>query len=296
MHDSHGPGRQIEVLRDELTRAFADDPTLEPRDVAIICPHPQRYAALLDGAFKQAVDGGHPGRSLRVQPVAGQAGNPVVSLMATVLRLGELRASASQLVELLLSAPLAHRWRLSDRQAVIELVGGAGIRWGMDAGHRAEFDLEGLAQNTWLRGLDRLLIGLTLADGHDGGLSLAGSDVVGSSDLETVGALCEIVSRLRRLIAATQQSATIPAWVRRARAVISDLIGLPAMTSGRCSTPTRCWPASRPTTRAAPPSSPGASSRTCSRRRAAHPGRGSPRETARCWWHRSANWATWGSA
>lgn len=227
LHDSHGPARQVEVLRDELTRAFAADPTLEPRDVAIICPRPERYATLLDAAFKVAVDGGHPGRGLRVQAVAGQADNPVLGILTTLLRLGELRASATQLVELLLSSPIAHRWRLSDRQAIVELVGGAGVRWGMDAQHRAAFHLEGLAQNTWMRGLDRLLVGLAVADGHEGGVQLAGTEAVESSDLETVGALCEIVSRLRRLIAETSTPAPITQWVVRTRSIIAELLGLP---------------------------------------------------------------------
>ncbi|SHJ62434.1 DNA helicase/exodeoxyribonuclease V, gamma subunit [Tessaracoccus bendigoensis DSM 12906] len=227
LHDSHGPARQVEVLRDELTRAFEADPTLEPRQVAIICPRPERYAQLLDAAFSPATDGAHPGRGLRVQPVARQSGNPTLVLLATLLRLGELRASASQLVDLLLEEPIEHRWLLDDRQAIIELVGGAGVHWGMDADHRAVFALDGLAQNTWLRGLDRLLIGLSVAPGHHGGLALAGADVVESSDLQTVGALCEIVSRLRRLVAQTAVPATIPEWVARSRSAISDLLGCP---------------------------------------------------------------------
>lgn len=226
LHDSHGPARQVEVLRDELTRAFAADPTLEPRDVVIVCPHPTRYARLLDAAFSPSDDAAHPGRSLRVQHVSAQPGNPVLALLSTLLRLGELRASATGLVEILLSEPLAHRWRLRDRQAVIELVGDAGIRWGMDATHRAAFELEGLAQNTWMRGLDRLLIGLAVATGHDGGLQLAGTDTVESSDLDTIGALCEIVSRLRRLIAATLAPRAVPDWVQVARSALADLIGV----------------------------------------------------------------------
>lgn len=227
LHDSHGPARQVEVLRDELTRAFEADPTLQPRDVAIVCPRPERYAHLLDAAFSNRVEGGHPGRQLRVQQAAAPANNPVLMLLSTLLRLGELRASATDVVELLLSAPIAHRWRLNDRQAILELVGGSGIRWGMDAQHRAAFSLDGLAQNTWLRGLDRLLVGLAVSSGHEGSLQIAGTDAVEASDLETVGALCEIVSRLRRLIAETAAPATITEWVRRTRAILVDLIGPP---------------------------------------------------------------------
>lgn len=227
LHDSHGPARQVEVLRDELTRAFQADPTLEARDVAIICPRPERYARLLDAAFSNRIDGGHPGRQLRVQRAAAPETNPVLHLLSTLLRLGDLRASASQLTEVLLAPPIAHRWRLNDRQAIVELVSGSGIHWGMDGQHRAAFSLDGLTQNTWLRGLDRLLVGLTVASGHEGMLEVSGTDAVEASDLETVGSLCEIVSRLRRLMAQTAGSATIGEWVRRARGAVADLLGPP---------------------------------------------------------------------
>lgn len=227
LHDSHGPARQVEVLREELTRAFEADPTLEPRQVAIVCPRPERYAELLDAAFLPTAAGSHPGRELRVQQVGGQVRNPLVATVADLLRLGTLRATASALVELLLAPAIAHRWRLDDRQLLVELVSAAGVHWGLDETHRASFQLPGLTQNTWLRGLDRLLVGLTVSAGHEGDLGISGSDQVASSDLTTVGSLCEILSRLRRHVAETATSETMVGWVRRTRTLLDELVGLP---------------------------------------------------------------------
>ncbi|MFT3887013.1 MAG: exodeoxyribonuclease V subunit gamma [Arachnia sp.] len=224
IHDSHGPARQVEVLREELTRAFAEDETLEPRDVLILCPSPERYGHLLDAAF--APSGTHPGRGLRVQPVGGQDDNEVLDAAVALLRLGEARATAHGLLELLLSPPLAHRWGLSDREEVTELVAAAGIRWGLDAQHRSAFDLGDVAQNTWMRGLDRLLVGLAVSPSTDSGLGLTGTDAVGSSDLSTVGALCEAISRIRRLVATTAAPATVGAWVVRTRSLLADLVSV----------------------------------------------------------------------
>ncbi len=224
IHDSHGPARQVEVLRDELTRAFAADQSLEPRDVLIVCPRPERYAHLLDAAF--APGGAHPGRTLRVQPVGGQDANDVLDATVALLRLGDGRATSSGLLDLLLSPPLAHRWGLTDREAVTELVAAAGIRWGLDTQHRASFDLGDIAQNTWMRGLDRLLVGLAVSPATDSGLGLTGTDAVGSSDLSTVGALSEMLSRIRRLVATTTAPATVPQWAARTRGLLTDLIGV----------------------------------------------------------------------
>ena len=38
VHACHGRARQVEVLRDAILHLLADDPTLEPRDVIVMCP------------------------------------------------------------------------------------------------------------------------------------------------------------------------------------------------------------------------------------------------------------------
>lgn len=38
VHSCHGPARQIDVLREVLLGLLADDPTLEPRDILVMCP------------------------------------------------------------------------------------------------------------------------------------------------------------------------------------------------------------------------------------------------------------------
>lgn len=226
VHGSHGPARQVEVLRDELTRCFAADPTLEPRHVAVVCPRFERYATLLDAAFAPVSDTSHPGRTLRMQPVVAPEGNPVLDVVARLLRLGESRATATAVTGLLLSEPIAHRWRLDDRESVIEIVEAAGVRWGMDASHRADFDLPGLSQNTWMRGLDRLLVGLAVDPTQDSGLGLTGTPAVGASDLFTIGALCELVSRMRRLVAVTAAPAIVRDWVATVRGILDDFVGV----------------------------------------------------------------------
>lgn len=227
VHDSHGESRQVEVLRDALTRAFEEDPTLEPRDFVVVCPKPDAYLHLLDAAFSPGQPGSHPGRQLRVQPVGVAAGNPVLTLAIGVLRLGDTRATVTSVLDLLLSPPIAHRWHLTDRQAVIELVAGAGVHWGMDGGHRNAFGLDGIHQSTWMRGLDRLLVGLAVTPGTTAGLGISGTDAVGTSDMDVVGALCEVISRLRRFIARSSEKRTISEWVSLTREALDDLVGLP---------------------------------------------------------------------
>lgn len=227
IHGSHGPSRQVEVLRDELSRRFEADDTLEPRDVLVVCPDPDAWWPHLRTAFGPATDDplAHPGRQLRVQPGPGTQPNLVLLLVHQLLQLADARATASAITELVLLRPVAHRWRLSNRrEQVTELVAAAGIRWGLDERHRSLLDLGGVTQNTWLRGLDRLLAGLAMAP-ESTVLPITGVDTVGTSDLELVGTLSEIVSRLRKFAHGANSTAGVRDWVGRVRDALVELVG-----------------------------------------------------------------------
>ncbi|RZI83817.1 MAG: exodeoxyribonuclease V subunit gamma, partial [Microbacterium sp.] len=44
VHACHGPARQVEVLREVISGLLADDDTLEPRDILVMCPDIEAYA------------------------------------------------------------------------------------------------------------------------------------------------------------------------------------------------------------------------------------------------------------
>ena len=73
VHSCHGPARQVDVLREVLLGLLADDPTLEPRDILVMCPDIETYAPLIVAGFGlgDIVPGVHPGA-----PAAGAARRP----------------------------------------------------------------------------------------------------------------------------------------------------------------------------------------------------------------------------
>lgn len=227
VHGSHGPARQVEVLRDELCRRFEADATLEPRDVLVVCPEPHTWWPHLRSAFAPTPGDelAHPGRSLRVQVGSASEENLVVHLIHELLGLADSRATATAITDLMLLRPVAHRWRLSNRRDdVTSLVRTAEVRWGLDERHRSMAGLAGVTQNTWVRGLDRLLTGFALSSSSMA-LPITGVETVGTSDLELVGTLSELVSRLRRFTHGSSSPAGVVEWVGRVRTVLTDLVG-----------------------------------------------------------------------
>ncbi len=51
VHSCHGRYRQIDVLRDVLLGLLADDPSLQPRDILVMCPDIDNYAPLVVAGF-----------------------------------------------------------------------------------------------------------------------------------------------------------------------------------------------------------------------------------------------------
>ena len=71
VHACHGTARQVDVLREVLVGLLEDDPTLEPRDILVMCPDIETYAPLISAGFGLAdvarEDVGHPAHRLRVR-------------------------------------------------------------------------------------------------------------------------------------------------------------------------------------------------------------------------------------
>lgn len=231
VHAGHGPARQAEVLREVLTGLFADDPTLEPRDVVVACPDPAALAPHLNAVFAGGGPGAHPGTTLRLQVAERTAAdaNALYALVREVFQLGSSRATAGQLIALATHPFVARRFGLGEDDAdrLAELVGHAAVRWGLNERHRGLFGLDRVRQGTWQVGVQRLLLGEALSDDTLASAGfIAPVDDVESSDVVRVGALAELVSRVSRLVR-RPDAAPARGWVEHVRAIVDQLTEVP---------------------------------------------------------------------
>ncbi|MHA6618594.1 exodeoxyribonuclease V subunit gamma [Pseudonocardia sp. DLS-67] len=230
VHSCHGPDRQVEVLREVVLGLLQADPTLEPRDVLVMCPDVETFAPLVSARFGLA-DGpdAHPGQRLAVRLAdrALRQVNPLLDTVAQLLELADSRATTSQLLDLLGTAPVRRRFDLdeADLERVRELVVRSGVRWGLDGAHRAPFQLDGFGQNTWSAGLDRLLLGVAMSGAEHDWLGTAlPMDEVESGDVARVGRLAEFVERVAAVLAGLGGQQPLERWA----AALQD--GLDALT------------------------------------------------------------------
>jgi exodeoxyribonuclease V gamma subunit len=230
VHSCHGPARQIDVLREVLLGLLADDPSLEPRDILVMCPDIETYAPLIIAGFGlgEVVGEQHPAHRLRVR-LADRAlvqTNPLLGVAAQVLALADGRATATQVLNLAEAAPVRARFGFTDDdlEAVTGWVREAGIRWGIDNAHRARYQLDNYVQNTWRFGLDRVLSGVAMSDDAQAWLGTTlPLDDVGSNKVELAGRVAEYVDRLTAVIDALSGTRPLHEWIATLRDGVAQL-------------------------------------------------------------------------
>ncbi|WP_422741923.1 exodeoxyribonuclease V subunit gamma [Mycobacterium sp. WMMD1722] len=219
VHSCHGRARQIDVLREVLLGVLADDTTLEPRDILVMCPDIETYAPLIVAGFGlgDIVDGAHPAHRLRVK-LADRAltqTNPLLALAGQLLTLAGSRATASEVLNLAEAAPVRARFGFSDDDldAISDWVREANVRWGFDPAHRAPYGV-GFVQNTWQFGIDRVLAGVAMSDDAHAWIDTTlPLDDVGSDRVELAGRFAEYVDRLHRCIETLSGAASLEHWL-----------------------------------------------------------------------------------
>ncbi|MGI8757929.1 MAG: exodeoxyribonuclease V subunit gamma [Acidimicrobiales bacterium] len=239
VHSCHGRARQVEVLRHAILHLLADDESLEARDVIVMCPDIETFAPLIHATFgtgdvndaddDAALAGaeGRPDLRVRLADRSLRQTNPLLGMVSELLALADARLTASQVLDLAGREPVRRRFRFDDDDLarMEEWVAATGVRWGLDAGHRAPFQLDRLEANTWRAGLDRVLLGVAMADEDQrlfgGVLPL---DDVDSGAIDLAGRFAELLDRLQASLDVLRAPQPPQAWAA-ALAGASDALG-----------------------------------------------------------------------
>jgi exodeoxyribonuclease V gamma subunit len=229
VHSCHGPARQIDVLREVLLGLLEDNPTLEPRDIVVMCPDIETYAPLIIAGFGlgEAARDSHPAHRLRVNLAdrSPNRANPLLGVAAELLGIASSRISAAQVLNLAHAMPVRARFGFTDDDLAVITgwVRESNIRWGFDARYRRLYGLDNIVHNTWRFGLDRILTGVAMSRDAQAWLGTAiPLDDVASNEVELAGRLAEFVERLHHVIENLSGTRPLSEWLQTLR----DGVGL----------------------------------------------------------------------
>ena len=219
------------MLRDAILHLLEEDPDLEPRDIIVMCPDIEHFAPLIQATFGAhdeeggRVDGTRQ-LKIRLADRSLRQTNPVMGVLAEVLDLATARMTVSQVLDLAGREPVRRRFRFADDDLarIEQWVRESNVRWGFDAQHRQAFELGRIEANTWRSGLDRVLLGVAMAE--DGQRLFAETlplDDVESGDIELAGRLAELVERLHSAFEGLAGDHTMREWADELAAIADSL-------------------------------------------------------------------------
>lgn len=199
---AHSPLRELQGLHDYLLDCLDSDSHLEPRDILIMCPAIEDYAAFIPAVFSVSGQGDVDARiPCSVADRAPLDSMPEVSAFLTLLDITQSRFEVSAIVDYLRLPAIQKRFAIAEQELdiIIRWMSSARIHWGLNAAHKQRFiDIEHSSDiNTWEWGLKRLLIGFAQIDEAvlQGDL-LTLPDAEGQQS-EVLGKLCLLLEQLQ---------------------------------------------------------------------------------------------------
>jgi exodeoxyribonuclease V gamma subunit len=222
---AHSPQREVEVLHEQLLHLLAEPPRgepLAPRQIVVMVPDLAPFEAAIHAVFGQypASDARHIPYS--VADLGPRGREPLLVALEWLLAAPEPRCTASELRDLLDVPALARRFglRADDLPQLMAWITGAGVRWGLDAAHRASLGLASAgALNTWAFGLERMLLGYASGAGPAFGGTEPYAEV-GGLEAASAGALAALVEALQGWWQAALVPRTPPDWADQFRMLL----------------------------------------------------------------------------
>jgi exodeoxyribonuclease V gamma subunit len=231
-HSCNGAMREFVVLHDQLVRLFDEIPGLEPRDVVVMTPAIDTYAPLVEAVFGES--GTRPYIPLRIADRGVRATDEIVDAFSRLLDVVDGRMTATDVLDLLRIASVRRRFAIAaeDVDLLRVWVTKSGIRWGIDAGHRAALGQPPFPHNTWRFGLERLLLGYAMPGGDRElfGGTLPYDDVEGGT-AELLGKLAELCETLFRFHAMLATPRPLDAWRDDLKLLLDAMIASDDLTA-----------------------------------------------------------------
>ncbi len=222
----HSPMREVEILHDRLLDMFTENPDLKPRDIIVMVADINAYIAAI-----QAVFGNAPGERyipFSISDRTADQESPIISTFLRLLSLGDSRCTAADLLEMLEVPAVLRRFDLTQRQfEKLKLwIQESGIRWGLDATTATHFDLPQQHINTWLFGLERMLLGYAMPSNVGLFNGISAYDEVQGLEADIAGKLAQFCRVLMSIQGEFSQTKIGIDWVSLLVRLFDDLFSL----------------------------------------------------------------------
>jgi len=230
---THSAQREVEVLHDRILAWLDAQPQLQPGDIMVMVPDMAVFAPHIHAVFGRFA--AHTPRHIPYSVAdTTPRTEPLVQALDVLLQLPQLRITRVEWMSLFEVAAVRARFGLdeTDVAQLDDWLQQAGVRWGLDAPHRQNWgmdaDLPDAAQNSWLFGVQRLLLGYAMGtpDAH-AGHTPAWQDTwpmagVGGLDTRVVDGLLQWLRHMEWALNQLRQAHTPEQWVTLLQTLVAQ--------------------------------------------------------------------------
>ncbi len=227
-HIAHNAQREVEVLHDQLLRLFAEGfagKPLAPREVVVMMPDVAAFEPAIRSVFGQHERTDDPRRiPYRVADLRDRGRSPLLVAVEWLLGARTERFTQSSLRALLEVPALQARFGLApgDIPLVARWLEDARVRWGLHSAQRESLGLgEAGEQNTWDFGLQRLLLGYAIGEGHLEGIEA--STEVGGLEATLLGPVADLFAAITQWWEQARVNRTPREWALVLRSLLQQL-------------------------------------------------------------------------
>jgi exodeoxyribonuclease V gamma subunit len=223
IHACTGPMREAQVLHDLIRAALEDDRDLLPEDIVVMTPDLDAYAPVFRAVFGEREQHRIP---YEVHDRKTRDDAAFYDDFLATLEVVDSRFSVLDVMRLLDASSMRTDFRFTqeERARVADLLAAAGVRWGIDAEHRAEHEFPEEAVHTWKAGLERLFLGFaTTPDSVEvfEGVLPRGAPNLGDATLVArLARLCDVLFGFQRR---TRHPVPLDAWAAELGQLCAEL-------------------------------------------------------------------------
>ena len=224
IHSCHSPLREMEALQDQMLDWFQRDPSLAPRDIVVMTPDIETYAPFVQAVFGSPED---DARSIpfNVADRGARRQSQVIDTFLRFLDLPNTRLGAATVLGLLETPAVRERFALTEPDLVLarNWIEETNIRWGIDASHRERLSLPKIAGNTWRDGLNRLLLGYSIAGrGEHIFQNILPYDDIEGESANVLGRFATFVEKLFTTVESLDATRLLDEWATTFAALLND--------------------------------------------------------------------------
>ncbi len=160
----HSPMREVEILHDYLLDCFANDSSIQPRDVVVMVSDIDAYSPYIQAVFSSQPE--ERRIPFSISDLSSNHYHSIIQAFIWLLAAHQHRFTSSELLSFIQVPAVMQKFGFEeqDLDLISHWVQHAGIRWGLDEQTSVSFDLPEMKANTWLFGLERMLSGYAMSE------------------------------------------------------------------------------------------------------------------------------------